>query len=225
MAKILLIEDNLTNQLVVKETLSTHDVICANTLKEATLHITSPFDLVILDVQLPDGSGFDFYMHHHAQLQDIPVIILTVHGEVHDKVIGFSLGAEDYVTKPFEPVEFRARIEAKLRKKNKHNESAVLKIDGLHFDLTMQKISCETPDLTKNLDTTSIEFKILLYLAKHRDTVITRQQLLDQVWGGSTTVVDRAIDTHMSKLRKKLDGTPWEIKSVYGSGYRFEKQS
>lgn len=223
MAKILLIEDNLSNQLMVKETLSTHDVTCANTLKEATVHITSPFDLVILDVQLPDGSGFDFYMHHHVQLQDIPVVILTSQNEVTDKVVGFSLGAEDYVTKPFEPLELRARIEAKLRKKTKPHDSAVLKVDSLHFDLTMQRLTCEIKGEKKPIETTSIEFKILLYLAKHKDQVITRQQLLDQVWGGSTSVVDRAIDTHMSKLRKKLEGTPWEIKSVYGSGYRFEK--
>lgn len=220
MARILLVEDNVTIQLLVKEVLAHHQLVIADTIQAATELLRTAVDLVLLDVSLPDGNGFDFFLKVQKHQPDIPVIFLTSKAETADKVVGYSLGADDYITKPFEPLEFRVRIDAKLKKSNKDSSQRLHRIENMTLNLDLQKVTVESPQGPVELELTSFEFKLLLYLAKNKNILLTRDQLMENVWGGNLNVQDRAIDTHMSKLRKKLDGTYWTIKSVYGSGYR-----
>lgn len=225
MARILLVEDNITNQILVKETLAHHQLVIADTLEAATEYLKTAVDLVLLDVHLPDGNGFDFFLKIQKHLPDTPVIFLTSKSETADKVVGYTLGADDYITKPFEPLEFRVRVDARLKKLNKDSSQRLHRIENMVLNLDLQKVTVESPNGPCELELTSFEFKLLLYLAKNKNILLTRDQLMENVWGGNLNVQDRAIDTHMSKLRKKLDGTYWTIKSVYGSGYRLTQKA
>ncbi|MEK6704482.1 MAG: response regulator transcription factor [Bdellovibrionota bacterium] len=223
MANILLIEDSTDIQKTIKAILNTHTLFSASTLKEAERQLSEhDYDLVLLDLSLPDGNGMEF-LSHIKRTSDItvPFIIMTASSAVTDKVLGFSLGVEDYITKPFDPLELRARVEARLsrRAENRTKQNRFTAGD-LQFDLITQFVTVSDSD-QKKLDLTPFEFKLLLCFARHRNHVLSREQLLELVWTSSLHVSDRVIDTHVSHLRKKLSESECSIEPVYGAGYRF----
>jgi two-component system phosphate regulon response regulator PhoB len=205
-----------------------HEVVCAGTLAEAGEVIRkSAFDMVLLDVLLPDGSGFEFCakLQREPGLVDLPVIFLTVRSEVSDKVMGYSLGADDYIVKPFDPFELRAKIDAKLRKAGERRARETLIQKGrLKLNAALQKAFLQnglSPETRLKL--TPYEFKLLFFMARHEDRVFSREEIIDAVWGSSAGVFDRAVDMHVSNLRKKLTESDYRIESVHGVGYRFGK--
>jgi DNA-binding response OmpR family regulator len=224
MARILLIEDERTNQLIVSASLSDHHVSTASTLMEARNFLqTDDIDLILLDVQLPDGDGFSFFMEINSTLQEkeIPLIFLTQRQSPSDKVTGYSLGADDYITKPFDIPEFQARIESKIRKIHaKKSQQSVIRKQGFVFSLEKQTVHYEQAGQSIDLGLTSLEFKLLLYCLKHKDRILSREKLIQEVWGEKVSVSQRSIDTHMSHLRKRLTSTPVTIEAVYGAGYK-----
>lgn len=224
MANLLLIEDELTNQKIVAAALSQHKVVIAPTLDSARKSLTSEqFDLVLLDVQLPDGDGFSFFLELQSipMNQETPVVFLTSRMEVSDKVTGYTLGADDYITKPIHPLEFKARMEAKLRKlESRNSQGSRFRKDGFVFSLDKQTVVFEGSEKPMPLEMTTLEFKLFLYLIRHKDHVLSREKLIQDVWGDNLNVSDRTIDTHMSHLRKRLQGTTLTVQSVYGAGYR-----
>lgn len=226
MACVLLIEDELANQMIVKSALAPHQVLIAKNLQEARQTLDSNrVDLILLDVQLPDGDGFSFFMEIQSQIseQEIPVVFLTGRNQETDKVTGYTLGADDYVTKPIHPMVFKALIEGKLRKRIlNQSKSKMFQKDGFSFDLDRQRVTFENKGQAQSLELTTLEFKLLLYLLKHKDHVLSREQLIQDVWGGSLNISDRTIDTHMSHLRKRLVGTSLAVQSVYGAGYKLK---
>ncbi|HET9532390.1 MAG TPA: response regulator transcription factor [Blastocatellia bacterium] len=178
-------------------------------------------DLIILDVMLPKMSGLDICKQLRSEGNDIPIILLTARGQEIDKVLGLKLGADDYVTKPFSFMELAARVEAVLRRATKHSE----KVEVFQFgDMTLDFKKCEATRSGLPMDLSPREFKIMKYFIEHRGEVVTRDQLLDAVWGYDSFPLTRTVDTHIAKLRQKIEpdaGNPHYIITVHRAGYKF----
>ena len=227
MSRILLIEDSEAIKLLVTEILQPrHEVVSvsayANVIK--AIHDPIHYDLILLDVMLPDIDGFQLLMQlkNFKQTSETPVILLTGRSNITDKVTGFSLGAEDYIVKPFEPLEFRARIESKIQKyKRKKEVQENIRKGNIHLKLAFQKAFYIKKNIEIDLNLSSIEFKLLYYFVTHEEHVVSRNQLLNFVWGENVFVIDRTVDKHISSLRKKLLDNANYIQTVPRSGYRF----
>ena len=229
MAHILLIEDSTEIKDVVVAILKRdHEVICVDTLKEGQSYLTSgkPIDLVLLDIDLPDGNGMDFLseMGNELEQKGIGTIFLTGTNTVVSRIRSFSLGALDYIPKPFDILEFQVRINSKL--KGRRNERSavqgVIKKGKIEIDLTRQQ-AFEVADAGPNqLDLTPVEFRLLLLFVQNAGEVVARRKILDTVWGQSAHVSARCVDHHVCGLRKKISTSGSRIESVYGVGYRIE---
>lgn len=179
-------------------------------------------DLVILDIMLPGMNGLDVCRELRQKKTNVPVIMLTAKGEEVDKIVGFEIGADDYMTKPFSIRELLARVKAHLRREKRKPRSVPktygfgdVEIDFLHFKVRKEG---------RESDLTSLEVDILKYLIAHKGEVVSRNALLDKIWGYEKFPTTRTIDNHILKLRKKIEddpGRPRHIFSIYGEGYRF----
>jgi two-component system, OmpR family, alkaline phosphatase synthesis response regulator PhoP len=180
-----------------------------------------PFDLVLLDVMLPRLSGFDVMRELRRRAIETPVIMLTARGQVVDKVVGLKLGADDYVTKPFEMVELLARIEAKLRRA----PAVVHPAEGYQFgEIRMDFRKAEITKAGAPLDLSAREFQLLRYFIAHRGATISREELLNEVWGYNAMPSTRTVDVHVAWLRQKIEPNPRHpqyVLTVHGMGYKF----
>ncbi len=178
--------------------------------------------LIILDLMLPEMDGKDVCraLKSNPLTQSIPILMLTAKAEELDRVIGFELGADDYVTKPFSPRELVLRVKAILRRKEAPQEGQkVIRIGDLLIDLDRHRVSIkDTP-----IRLTSTEFKLLFELATKRGRVQTRENLLDKVWGYTYEGYARTVDTHIRRLREKLGPLGNHIETLRGVGYRFRE--
>lgn len=178
-------------------------------------------DLVLLDIMLPVLDGWGVCRTIRAE-SDTPVIMLTAKGETEDKVMGLKLGADDYITKPFEMREMLARIEAVLRRSGAEPEKDTKKLtfDKLVIDLEAYELTVDG----KSVPTPPKEMELLFHLASTPNRVYTRNQLLDEVWGFDYFGDTRTVDVHIKRLREKLEGVSehWELKTVWSVGYKFE---
>jgi DNA-binding response OmpR family regulator len=225
MKDILTVEDNPQMRILVEAALNEYDLNFATTLSESRQLLSSKrFDLMILDLALPDGDGFQLLteLSNDRRLSEMPVIVLSGKSETATKVIAFSIGAEDFVAKPFDPLELKARVAAKLRKAERQTDQhKSLKVGDLQIDVPKQKVWISRTDGPLAVDLTSLEFRLLLTLARSPERVFTRDYLLSEVWGENLSVTDRTVDTHIGHLRKKLSPSASRIDTVIGSGYRF----
>ncbi len=184
--------------------------------------VNEPFDLLILDVMLPGMSGLEVCRELRRQGKDVAVLMLTAKSQLTDRVVGLKLGADDYLTKPFEPPELMARIEALLRRTRKDSRSRLerYQFDGVSVDFVRNEVN-------KNGTPVSLaakEIELLRYLIERRDKVVTREELLEAVWEYQPGVSSRTIDVHVAWLRQKLEQNPQNprfIHTVRGVGYRF----
>lgn len=178
-------------------------------------------DLIILDVMLPKLSGFDVCKQLRSTGNATPIIMLTARGQEIDKVVGLKIGADDYVTKPFSFMELMARVEALLRRTTRQPDNN----DDFTFgDVLISFKKFEVTKASQPLEISPREFKILKYFIEHRGEVITRDQLLDAVWGYSSFPITRTVDMHIAKLRQKIEDTPHDprhIITVHRVGYKF----
>ena len=223
MNRILCIEDSEEIQILVKSALHGFEVDAVQSLRDGVKQIEMhAYDLVLLDISLPDGDGLSALLHHLKKIQEqkIPVIILTSHSDVGKKVTAFSLGAEDYITKPFDLVELRARVQARIRKQESLKDSSI-SLGDLKIDTGKQRVTVESKSKgSLQVDLTSLEFRILTTLAKRPEIIFSRQMLLDSVWGTNVAVTDRTVDTHIAHLRKKIVKSSVQIETVTHEGYR-----
>ena len=180
------------------------------------------FDIILLDVMMPKKDGFDVCRQVRT-FSNVPIIMITARGEDYEKIMGLEIGADDYIVKPFSPGEIIARINAILRRITpKNDESAKIFIyDNLEIDLNnfTVKINDEIISLTKK------EIEILWTLATNQNKVFTRENLLDLIWGFDYFGESRTVDTHIKRLRAKLDNykhEKWNIKTIWGVGYKFD---
>jgi DNA-binding response OmpR family regulator len=178
-------------------------------------------DLIILDVMLPKMSGLDICKRLRSAGNNVPVIMLTARGQEIDKVLGLKIGADDYVTKPFSFLELMARVEALLRRASTNTEEIETYQLG---DVTLNFKKYEATRVGKPLEMSPRELKILKYFIEHRGEVVTRDQLLDAVWGYDRFPLTRTVDMHIAKLRQKIEETPSDpryIITVHRAGYKF----
>lgn len=186
-----------------------------------------PADLVLLDIMLPDRDGFEICRRLRAEerLKSLPVIFLTAKGEEIDRVLGLEIGADDYVVKPFSPRELVARAKAVLRRQTRPAESAeVVETRDLRLDARTQEVTLRG----RSVELSTLEFRLLHFLASHPRRIFSREQLLDEVWGRDRFVTPRTVDVHMRRLREKIEDHPEKpqyLQTVRGAGYRFSPEA
>lgn len=224
MKNILLVEDSKEiHQLVNQATAGLANMQWASTIKEAQEAIkSSKFDLILLDIELPDGSGVDLCHQIQASSPQQLVFFLTSHDDLSEKVLGFAAGGDDYITKPFNPLELRARIEANFRKIDLLSDTSnLLRWPEMEIDKMSQSVKVLNQGQWADIELTALEFKLLMYFAQRPNQVLSRDTILDSIWGESVHVYSRSVDTHVSKLRKKMLDQSDLIQSVHGAGYKF----
>ena len=219
--RFLLVEDNQQLATAVKDRLSLdgHVVDRAEDLATADDFIaTTEYDLILLDIMLPDGDGRTFLQKHRAAQHPTPVIVLTARSEVSDRVGVLDLGADDYLVKPFSFQELHARIEALLRRPQESEESPSLTCRDLEMDLLTRKVTRNGREITL----TPREFQILEFFLRRKNRVVSRTMLLEGVWDYHFDPGTNVIDVHISRLRRKLDDGSDQplLHTVRGMGYR-----
>ena len=179
-------------------------------------------DLILLDIMLPGMNGLEICKELRQNKMDIPILMLTAKGEEIDKVIGLEIGADDYISKPFSIRELLARVKAHLRRENRGAEKVplVVHLESIKIDFGHYKVIRKGDEI----DLTSLEVDVLRYLIGQDGKVVSRDDLLDKIWGYEKFPTTRTIDNHILKLRKKIENDPnhpRHILTVYGGGYRF----
>lgn len=227
MYNVLLIEDSADYQFLVPRTLGSQFAVhVAATLEQARIMLKKPaYDLILLDVLLPDGDGYSFCseIQGHKLLRAIPVVILTGKGDVNDKVVGWTTGADDYIVKPFNPIEFQSRILSRVTKsRSRAEDHQTLSCGDLVLSLNFHECKVIENGEEKTLHLTVHEFKILQCLLKNPDRIHSREQLIEKVWGLNTHITQRTVDKHISALRQKLGPDRNFIRTIAGVGYRIE---
>ena len=224
MKRIFLIEDEPGIVLTLTDRLTREGyAVDSATDGESGLERASkePFDLLLLDLMLPRMSGFDVCRELRKRGIETPVIMLTARGQVVDKVVGLKLGADDYVTKPFEMAELLARVEAHLRRA----PAAPHPAEGYVFgDIKVDFRRAEATKEGQPLDLSAREFQLLRYFLEHRGATLTREELLNEVWGYNSMPSTRTVDVHVAWLRQKIEPNsrhPQFILTVHGMGYKF----
>jgi two-component system alkaline phosphatase synthesis response regulator PhoP len=223
--RVLLVEDEPGLQMVLTDRLTSegYTVETASDGDEGLARASGePFDLILLDVMLPRRDGFDVAKTLRRQGVQTPILMLTAKGQVVDRVVGLKLGADDYLTKPFEMIELLARMEALLRRAP---AAAGVTLERYAFgDVVVDVRKAEVTKGGVPLELSAKEFHLLRYLIEHRGAAISREELLQQVWGYQATPSTRTVDVHVAWLRQKLEPNvriPQHILTVHGLGYKF----
>lgn len=227
MNKILVVDDeknicDLLSLYLIKEG---YEVECAHDgVTAVNMFFADSYDLVLLDIMLPGKDGREV-CRDIRKVSKTPIIMLSAKGETFDKVLGLELGADDYVTKPFDSKELVARIKSVIRRSKDTEVPATedtneVSYDNLYVSLTNYKLKVKGADV----EAPPKEIELLYHLAKNPNRVFTRDQLLDEIWGFKYFGDSRTVDVHIKRIREKLEGVSekWAIKTVWGVGYKFE---
>lgn len=224
--RILLVEDEEGLIITLTDRLRSEgfEVVSANNGKRGfEMAAAESFDLIVLDVMLPGKNGYDVCRDLRQKGIETPILMLTAKGETIDKVLGLKLGADDYLTKPFEVMELLARIEALLRRSPHHTNGGTaeaFRFGNVAVDFRRAEVTRDN----QTIELSAMEFKLLQYLIEHRGDVHTRDSLLDEVWGYDAMPATRTVDVHVAWLRQKLESNPKRpmyIQTVHGMGYKF----
>ena len=222
MTKILVADDELKIREVIKE----YGKINGYTIKEASngkeaceMVERENFDLLILDIMMPELDGFSACKQIKAKKPNLPVIMLSARQEEYDKLFGFDLGIDDYVTKPFSPKELMARIKVVLERRRDVTSNS-LEYKELRINETAHEVTIRS----QVIKLTNKEFELLVYLLKNRNVALTRERLLDDIWGYDFYGDERTIDTHIKMLRQSIQDYGEYIKTVRGVGYKFHAE-
>lgn len=217
MPKIMIVEDHENISHTLGELISAegHQIQIASNLKMAHEKMNFVPDLIILDWMLPDGQGLDFMIELRKKNYKMPIILLTARVDVVDKVLGLEMGANDYLTKPFEPRELLARIRVQLRTQSK-GENTTLNVGSLSVDRIKHKVTFNN----KSIDLVKKEFELLNLLAESPEKVFSRDEILNKVWGYDVYPTTRTVDTHIMLLRQKIHDQL--IETVRSVGYRLK---
>ncbi len=221
--KLLIVEDNLSLASDLEVFLSENGFVveAAYNLKSAREKLSIyAYDLIILDIGLPDGSGLDLIRELKENRVDVCILIVTARNAIEDKVVGLELGADDYITKPFHKAELNARIRSILRR-NKFNGSNLLEVENISVNLLSYQVNVNN----QPVELTKKEFDLLVYFLYNKNRVLTKESIVEHLWGDHADQADSFdfIYNHIKNLRKKITvaGGSAKIQSVYGMGYRF----
>ncbi len=222
-AKILLVEDDENLRETLRDNLEDegYAVVGAGSIADADEAMKNEHDLILLDIMLPDGNGYSFCQKLRAAGVDTPIIMLTARTLEEDIIKGFDAGADDYLGKPYRLGELFARTRALLRRRGKLVEAAqTIEFSGFKLDATAHKLHAPSGE---EVQLTHKEFELLLFLAHHRGEALTRQRMLDKVWGEDVIVEGRTVDNFISNIKRKLDwksDSQFKIETIRGVGYR-----
>lgn len=227
MAKMLICDDEAGLRAVIKRyaTFEGHEVTeAADGMEAVELCRTNTFDIIIMDIMMPRLDGFAA-IKEIRKTSDTPVIMLSARGEEYDKIMGFELGVDDYVVKPFSSKEIMLRVAAILRRVEKSKDSIssddghdIYAKDGFMADMTAYKVFLDGVEIDMALK----EYDLLFFLIRNRNIAVPRDKIMNEVWGYDYYGDDRTLDTHMKLLRKSLGSYSYLIKTLRGLGYRFE---
>ena len=220
MTRLLIVDDEekIREMIAKYASYEGYETVLASNGREAVEKFReSSFDVVIMDIMMPELDGYKAFEKMKAIRDDVHCIFLTALGQEYDRVYGFDLGGEDYVTKPFSLKELMMRIKVILKRENKAEKK--ITIDGLILDEDVHAIFVDG----KRLDLANKEYELLLYLMKNAGNALTREAILSKVWGYENDSDDRTLDTHMKLLRRDLGEYGKYITTIRGVGYRFEK--
>jgi DNA-binding response OmpR family regulator len=180
-------------------------------------------DLLLLDVNMPQTSGFELYEQLKARDFDLPVIFVTAKGELEDRLQGLRMGADDYITKPFQPAELLARVEAVLRRYRKSGPGGPQVLKSAGFEVNTSELRVTLPD-HRTIFLTPTEMKVLLHLMQHASQVVSRDDLMERVWGENYVGESNIVDVYIRRLRRKIEhdpSNPVYIQATRGLGYKF----
>jgi two-component system alkaline phosphatase synthesis response regulator PhoP len=223
---ILIVEDEKALRTTLSDRLRTEGYVvdtAADGIEAVDKATNQPFDLIILDIMLPRRGGLDVCRDIRGAGMATPILILTVRNDTVDKVVGLKLGADDYVTKPFEAAELLARIEVLLRRVPIHSGHGTFSIGSIRVDVRQAEVTRDG----KPVYLTAREFQLLRYLIERAGKTVPRNELLRSVWGYDSDTLTRTVDTHVASLRQKLEKNPKQpefIFTVSGVGYKFVGQ-
>jgi two-component system, OmpR family, alkaline phosphatase synthesis response regulator PhoP len=223
MRRLLIVEDEAGMQMMLHDALTAEGYLVDTAADgEAALGMAAGHDLIVLDLMLPKKSGLDVCRELRQRGVTTPILMLTARGETHDRVVGLKLGADDYLVKPFAMAELLARIEALLRR-----PSSMLSLGAESYAFGQVRVDFRRAIVTRRdevVELSALELRLLRYLIEHAGEVLSRDRLLDEVWGYRGSVSTRTVDVHVSWLRQKLEevpGQPRHIVTLHGVGYKF----
>jgi two-component system, OmpR family, alkaline phosphatase synthesis response regulator PhoP len=226
--KLLLVEDEPSLAMVLADRLEREGYSVAtvdNGNAAIATALRDGFDVVVLDVMIPGRNGFEVCRELRSQGSTVPILMLTARGEVKDRVAGLKTGADDYLTKPFDTTELLARIEALLRR-SQHSpvSSLTYQFSSIHVNTRRREVSRNGEPVTLSAK----EYQLLCYLLERPGMVVSRDELLEQVWGYRAITNTRTVDVHLAQLRSKLEEDPRQprhLLTVHGSGYKFVREA
>lgn len=221
--KILFVEDAPDVQVLLKTILKDYTLTCCSTIGEAKKELLQgPFCAIILDIELPDGDGLRLLAECPESLKsNSAIFIISGKTSLANKAMAFSYGADDFIQKPFDPLELRMRLEAKIRKLKDHDKRiANLKIEDLVINVAEQKLLIDVSGQNIPISFTSLEFRIFNFLAKNKETITSRDEIMNHIWGNRVHVIDRTVDAHIAHIRKKISRSRVKIETIFGCGYK-----
>ena len=220
MFKILVVDDEKSIREVIRTyaEFEGHEVVEARDGLEAIDKVREEdFDVIVMDIMMPKLDGFSSYKEI-KKIKDIPVLMLSARGEEYDKLFGFEIGIDDYVTKPFSPKELMARLNVIVNRNNKVEENNTMEFEGLKIDLDGRVVFVDD----EIVELTPKEYDLLVYMVKNKNIALSRDKLLNQVWGYDFYGEDRTVDTHIKMLRNSIKEYRKFIITVRGVGYKFD---
>ena len=221
MSRILVVDDEKMIRNVVREYAEFEgDEVseAADGMEAVEICRKNDYDIIIMDVMMPRLDGFSA-CKEIRKIKEIPVIMLSARGEEYDKLFGFEIGIDDYVVKPFSPKELMARVRAVIKRNTKSSEKTdIIKIEGLEINIPSRDVIVDG----KRISMTPKEYDLLFYLVKNKNLALTREKLLEEVWGFDFYGDDRTVDTHIKMLRNSLGEYRKFIVTLRGMGYKFE---
>ncbi len=225
--KILVAEDDVNIRMGLVDTLESEEyrVIEAKDGKEAILFFKNDsFDLVLLDIMMPEKSGYDVCRDIRAINEDVPIIMLTAKGDEIDKVVGLKLGADDYITKPFGVHELLARIAAVLRRSKRQIRQEFIQDTFMFGEFEVNPKTYKLSKTGRNIDLSERELKLIRHFYDHAGEVLSRDNILNAIWGIDYLGTTRTLDQHIAQLRKKIEADPSNpslLTTIHGVGYRY----
>lgn len=223
MFKILVVDDEVKIREVIRTyaEFEGHEVVEASDGIEAVeICKEEDFDVIVMDIMMPRLDGFSAYKEI-KKFKDIPVLMLSARKEEYDKLFGFEIGIDDYVVKPFSPKELMARLNVIVKRSKNVNKNRILTYEGLQIDLDGRQVYVDK----EPVDLTPKEYDLLVYMAENENIALTRDRLLNQVWGYDFYGDDRTVDTHIKMIRNSIDPYRKFIVTVRGVGYKFQPGS
>lgn len=223
MFKILVVDDEKSIREVIRTyaEFEGHEVVEAVDGLDAIDKVKEEdFDVIVMDIMMPRLDGFSSYKEI-KKIKNIPVLMLSARSEEYDKLFGFEIGIDDYVTKPFSPKELMARLNVIVNRNNKVEENKTMEFEGLKIDLDGRVVFVDD----EMIDLTPKEYDLLVYMVKNKNIALSRDKLLNQVWGYDFYGEDRTVDTHIKMLRNSIKGYRKFIITVRGVGYKFDTRN